>query len=95
MFLGNGDTSRLEEREQKTLADLRRMVETGHIRALNPKEVDVAIRAITFYGRFESVIYLFNSMRNVLVLAGFGLTFWWATGGENFVTEWVRSAVGQ
>lgn len=67
------------------------MIETGHITALNPKEAQIALRAITFYGRWESAVALANGLRNVLVLAAAGLAFWWATGGENFITEWVRS----
>lgn len=94
MFFGNGDTSKLEADEQNTLAHLRRMIETGHLIALNPKESQVALRAITFYGRWESAISLINSMRNVLVLVAGGLAFWWATGGENFITEFIRGAAG-
>lgn len=69
------------------------MIETGHIVALTPKEAQVAIRAITFYGRWESAIALVQSARNVLVIAAAGMAFWWATGGENFITEFIRNAV--
>jgi hypothetical protein len=90
MFLGNGDTSKLESDEQATLAHLRRMIETNHLIALNPKESEVAVRAITFYSRWESVFALIQSLRNVIVISAGGLGFWWVTGGENFITEFIR-----
>lgn len=93
MFLGNGDTSKLDEPQQATLAHLRRMIETGHIVGMSPKESQVAIRAITFYSRWESTIALLGSLRNIVLLTAGGLAFWWATGGENFITEFVRNAV--
>jgi len=93
VFLGEGDTSKLEGNEQTTLAHLRRMIETHHLVALTPKESQVAIRAITFYARWESAFALVNSLRNVVFLTAGGLAFWWATGGENFVTEFVRRSV--
>lgn len=92
MFLGQGDTSKLEDTEQMTLAHLRRMIETGHLIALNPKESEVAIRAITFYGRWESAISVIQSMRNILILVAGGIAFWWATGGANFVVDFIRNA---
>lgn len=70
------------------------MVETGHIIALNPKESEVAVRALVFYGRWESALALLTSVRNVLFLASVGLAFWWATGGENFVSDAIRKMVG-
>lgn len=93
MFLGQGDSSQLQEEEQHTLSHLRRMIETGHLVALNPKETQVALRAITFYSRWESALQLVSSLRNVLLMAAGGIAFWWATGGENFVTEFIRHAV--
>lgn len=93
MFWGKGDTSELEEREQATLADLRRMVETGHIIALSPEQTDVAKRAFDFYGKWESAFAAMGSLRNVLLLIAGGMAFWWATGGENFITDFIRKAV--
>lgn len=94
MFLGKGDSSKLLEPEQTTLSHLRRMIETGHLVALNPKETDTALRAISFYGQWESALAIVSSIRNILVIAAGGLAFWWATGGENFITDFIRRAVG-
>ncbi len=79
MFLGRGDTSKLEEDEQRTLAHLRRMVETGHIVTLNAEQTEVALRAIDWYGQWESVFRLGKSLRNTLMLIGFFLGIWWVS----------------
>ena len=79
MFLGRGDTSKLEEDEQRTLAHLRRMVETGHIVTLNAEQTEVALRAIDWYGQWESVFRLGKSIRNTLMLIGFFLGLWWVS----------------
>lgn len=79
MFLGRGDTSKLEEDEQRTLAHLRRMVETGHIVTLNAEQTEVALRAIDWYGQWESVFRLGRSLRNTLMLIGFFLGIWWVS----------------
>lgn len=79
MFLGRGDTSKLEEDEQRTLAHLRRMVETGHIVTLNAEQTEVALRAIDWYGQWESVFRLGKSLRNTLILIGFFLGIWWVS----------------
>lgn len=79
MFLGRGDTSKLEEDEQRTLAHLRRMVETGHIVTLNAEQTEVALRAIDWYGQWESVFRLGKSLRNTLMLIGFFLGLWWVS----------------
>jgi len=94
MFWGRGDSSKLEERELETLRQLRRMVETGHIVALDDHKVQITLRAIDFYARWEGAIWVFRSVRNVLYLFAGGLVFWWATGGENFVTDFIRSVSG-
>lgn len=70
------------------------MIETGHLVALNPKETEVALRALSFYSRWESALTIVTSLRNILVIAAGGLAFWWATGGENFITEFIRNAAG-
>lgn len=79
MFVGRGDTSKLEEDEQRTLAHLRRMVETGHIVTLNAEQTEVALRAIDWYGQWESVFRLGKSLRNTLMLIGFFLGIWWVS----------------
>lgn len=79
MFLGRGDTSKLEEDEQRTLSHLRRMVETGHIVTLNAEQTEVALRAIDWYGQWESVFRLGKSLRNTLMLIGFFLGIWWVS----------------
>lgn len=79
MFLGRGDTSKLEEDEQRTLAHLRRMVETGHIVTLNAEQTEVVLRAIDWYGQWESVFRLGKSLRNTLMLIGFFLGVWWVS----------------
>ena len=93
MFFKQGDTSKLEDDEQQTLAHLRRMVETGHIHALQPKETEIALRALEFYTKWESAFSVIGSIRNILILIAGGLAFWWATGGENFITDFIRGAV--
>lgn len=92
MFWGKGDTSELDDKEQVTLSHLRRMVETGHVEALSPDQSAVALRAIDFYSRWEQTFSAISSLRNVLILVAGGLAFWWATGGENFITEFIRGA---
>lgn len=94
MFWGKGDSSKLDGDETETLRQLRRMVETGHIVALDDHKTQIALRAIDFYSRWEGAISVFGSIRNIFYLFAGGLVFWWATGGENFVTEFIRSVTG-
>lgn len=91
MFWGSGDTSKLLEEEKKTLFQLRRMAETGHIVALDPKQTAVAIRAIEFYSRFESVFRLMESFKNIAMIVGFVLAVYWATEGA--VVTWITDIV--
>ena len=93
MFLGKGDSSQLEDDELNTLSHLRRMVETGHIHALDPNETESAIRALDFYSKWESAVSVVGSLRNIVLMSAGGLLFWWATGGENFVTEFIQRSV--
>ena len=79
MFWGKGDSSKLEDREEQTLHDLRRMVETGHIVALTAEQSEMAIRALDWYEMWESTFKLLGSLRNTAILLGFLLTFWVAT----------------
>ena len=93
MFFGRGDTSKLEDQEKETLTHLRRMVETGHIVSLSPDQTEIALRAIDFYRSWESVFRLGRSIRNISILIGGGLMFWWITGGHNFITAFIKQAV--
>ncbi len=79
MFWGKGDSSSLDDSQKNTLADLRRMVETGHIVALTPEQSEAAIRALDWYHNWEGTFKLLASMRNTAVLLGFLLTMWAAT----------------
>jgi hypothetical protein len=92
MLWGKGDSSKLQDREVATLSDLRRMVETGHIVALTPDQSELALRALDFYGSFESSLRLMKSLRNGLVLAGFFITLWWATEGQ--IIDYLRDRLG-
>ena len=88
MFWGNGDSSRLEESEAKTLKDLRRMVETGHIIALTAKQSEMALRALDWYDSWEGTLKVLKSIRNTAILLGFLVTFWAMTEGT--VLEFVK-----
>lgn len=78
MFIGKGDSSKLEDEERKTLDHLRRMVETGHLVAFDEEETAVLVRALDWYAQWESVFRLGKSLRNTLALVGFFLGVWWA-----------------
>lgn len=78
MFWGNGDSSKLGPSERKTLEELRRMAETGHLIALSPKESAVAIEAINFYATVRSTKTFVVASRNVLLFAGAMVGLWWA-----------------
>jgi len=82
MMWGKGDTSRLGEEEITTLGQLRRMVETGHIVALNPEQSEMLKRALDWYETWESTFKLLGSIRNTAVLIGFFITIWIATEGS-------------
>lgn len=92
MFWGNGDTTKLSEEERTTLGHLRRMVETGHLVALSPKESETALAAIQFYGSWLSSLRLLNSVKNVALLIGALLAIWWASQGA--VLDWIKAGVG-
>ena len=91
MFWGLGDTSKLADEEKATLNNLRRLVETQHIFALTPDQSQVALRAITFYSQWESVLRLLNSIKNIAYLVGALLAIYWATKGA--AATWVLSLV--
>lgn len=92
MFWGNGDSAKLAEEERQTLAHLRRMTETGHIVALSPKDVEVALTALEWYRRWSGSFQLLNSIKNVGLLVAAVLGLWWATQGA--VADWIRSLGG-
>lgn len=93
MFWGKGDTSKLDEEAQSTLTHLRRMEETGHIVALTHEQTQVALRALTFYTRWEGALQLFTSLKNVALLVGALLAIYWAT--EGWVVTKIREIVSQ
>lgn len=82
MIWGKGDSSKLEIEEQKTLAHLRRMVETGHIQDLSIEQGDTLLRALDWYADWEGTFRTLRNVRNVLGLIGFFLVSWWASGGS-------------
>lgn len=81
MFWGRGDSSRLSDKEAETLAQLRRMVETGHIKALTAEEAETAVRALNFYEMWESTFKLLGAIRNTAILIGALMAIWVATEG--------------
>jgi hypothetical protein len=54
------------------------MAETGHIRALSPKESEIALEAINFYATVRSTKNFVVALRNVLLFAGVMIGIWWA-----------------
>lgn len=92
MFWGRGDTTRLDTETQVTLSHLRRMEETGHIVALTHDQTQVALRALTFYGRWEGTLALLTSIRNVVLLIGALLAVYFAT--EGWIIARIREIVG-
>lgn len=82
MLWGKGDSSKLTEEERLTLGQLRRMVETGHIVALNADQTDLLVRALERYSDWESTFRTLKHVRNVLTLLGFFFGAWWLSGGN-------------
>lgn len=93
MFWGKGDSTKLDESVQETLAHLRRMEETGHIVALTHEQTQQALRALTFYARWEGTLALITSMKNVALLVGTLLAIYWAT--EGWVIDRIREALAR
>lgn len=91
MFWGRGDTSKLDPATKKTLEQLRRLVETGHLTALEAEKAAIAIRGIEFYGQWESVLTLMTRFKNVALLVGAILAIYWASEGA--VVDWIREVV--
>lgn len=94
MFWGKGDSSKLAPSEHDVLEALRRMVETGHIVALEPNQTAEALKALEFYRSFAGAFKFFGTMRNVVIIVAGGLMLWWSTGGQNFIAEALKKLVG-
>jgi len=88
MFWGKGDSSKLDEETTQTLAHLRRMEETGHIVALTHEQTQVALRAVIFYGQWESLLRFFTSVKNVALLVGALLGIYWVS--EGWIVDRIR-----
>ncbi len=93
MFWGKGDSSKLVASEQKTLAELRRLVETGHIIALTPEQSAAAVDAINFYSMMRSVGPLFVGARNILLFLGSLIAIWWA--GHDAIVSFILAVTGR
>jgi len=81
MWWGRGDTSQLDDSEKLTLEHLRRLDETGHVKTLDARRSEIAARAVEFYGQWESVFRLANTLKNIALLVGALLAIYWATEG--------------
>jgi len=92
MFWGRGDSSKLDEPTLATLAHLRRMEETGHIVALTVEQTQVALRAVSFFNQWESVLRLMTSAKNVALLVGAILGIYWIS--EGWVLERIAQLLG-
>lgn len=92
MWWGRGDTSKLTEEEKQTLYHLRRFEETGHVTALNDRQAGIGVRAVEFYGQWESLLKLMTSVKNIALLVGALLAIYWATG--DFLLVQIRAALG-
>lgn len=92
MFWGKGDTSKLDEEVKGTLDHLRRMEETGHIVALSPEQAQIALRAVAFYGQWETMLRLLMGIKNVALLIGALLAVYWATG--DWLVATIREIAG-
>lgn len=90
MFWGKGDTSKLDAAQKKTLEELRRLVETGHLIALTPEQSAVAVQAINFYASVQSASSLLVAARNILLFLGGIIVIWWA--GHDAVVSFIQAA---
>ncbi len=91
MLTGNGDSSKLTEEELHTLSALRRMVETNHIVSLSPDQTKLVLEMIDWFSQWKSVLRLAASLRNVSLLLGALLGFWWVS--KETMVEWIRTVV--
>lgn len=92
MFWGGGDSSKLTMEERKTLEELRRLVETGHIIALTPEQATMAVSALKFYAAVTATSGMLAGMRNVFVWIGGALAIWW--GFKDAINAYIKSQVG-
>lgn len=92
MFWGNGDSSKLNDDERKTLAELRRLGETGHLIGLTPEQTAVALAAIKFYQSVTATTGLIAGARNVAMFIGSMLLIWWSV--RDAVIAFIKSNAG-
>lgn len=92
MWWGRGDSSKLTEDEKKTLSDLRRLEETGHLTTLDPGRSGIGVRAVDFYGQWESIIRTMTSVKNIALLVGAILAIYWASEGA--AVDWIKHIAG-
>ena len=90
MFWGKGDTSKLDAAQKRTLEELRRLVETGHLIALTPEQSAVAVQAINFYASVKSATALLVAVRNILIFLGAIIGMWWV--GHDAVITFIQAA---
>tara|TARA_Y100000593_G_scaffold83521_1_gene157495 strand:- start:19478 stop:19762 length:285 start_codon:yes stop_codon:yes gene_type:complete len=92
MWWGKGDSGRLDDKTKETLADLRRLEETGHLIALDARRAQIAIRAVDFYDDWESLLSMMTRVKNVAFLVGTLIGIYWAAG--DWIMEKIAQAVG-
>ena len=90
MLWGNGDSSKLTDAERKTLADLRRLVETGHLVGLTPEQTQVVLSAVKFYASISATSGLLVGAKNVAIWVGGMIMMWWAF--RDTVVELIKKA---
>lgn len=92
MFWGNGDSSKLSEDERKTLDELRRLGETGHLVGLTPEQTAVALAAIKFYQSVTATTGLIAGARNVALFTGSLLLIWWSV--RDAIVAFIKTNAG-
>lgn len=92
MFWGNGDSSKLNEDERKTLDELRRLGETGHLVGLTPEQTAVALAAIKFYQSVTATTGLIAGARNVALFTGSLLLIWWSV--RDAIVAFIKTNAG-
>jgi hypothetical protein len=92
MLWGVGDSSKLSAEEKRTLEELRRLSETGHIVGLTPEQSKVALAAINFYAGVTATSGLLAGARNVLMFIGSICLMWWAA--RDVIVEFIKKSAG-
>lgn len=92
MFWGNGDSSKLTESELKTLNELRRLNETGHIVGLTAEQSEVAMKAVRFYAAVSATSGILAGVKNVGMWIGGFVLMWWAF--RDAVVAFIKGAAG-